>query len=400
MPKRISELHILALASHGRGISGGDRIFIELARRWSKEFPIVLHTWKEGRQMCARQNLEENKDLRFKLYELGIFSRLGFLLGYLARVLVGVKVGMTLTLDNRRDVYIYSASEFWMDCLPCVLLKLRYKEVRWVATWFQTAPNPIKGFAEVKRKEKYRLNAFLYWFAQLPIRPLISNFADYVLVNNESERRQFGKLADKGRVVVVIGAVDVEKVKSYKPKAKSKKLAYDAVFQGRFHAQKGVVELIDIWRKVVDKKPDAKLAMIGDGPLMKDIRRKIKKLKLANNVKLFGYLFDGNKKYQVFSRSKIVLHPAFYDSGGMATAEAMAFGLPAIGFDLKSYESYYPKGMVKVKRGNLSEFSEAILTLLADGNQRRRLGREAKKMIFEGYSWDRRAKEVYEKIIK
>ena len=57
---------------------------------------------------------------------------------------------------------------------------------------------------------------------------------------------------------------------------KSKK--YDAVFIGRFHPQKGVLELIDIWKRVVNKKPQAKLAMIGDGPLMKKVQLKIKKI--------------------------------------------------------------------------------------------------------------------------
>ena len=47
----IKELHIFALASHGNGISGGDRIWIELTRRWSKKFPITVHTWKEGKEM-------------------------------------------------------------------------------------------------------------------------------------------------------------------------------------------------------------------------------------------------------------------------------------------------------------------------------------------------------------
>ena len=214
-------------------------------------------------------------------------------------------------------------------------MKVRYPKIKWVATWYQTAPNPFVGYAEGDRAKKYRLSALLYWLSQLPIKPLISVFADFVLVNNEEEKKQFPKLNSKKRIIVVYGAVDLERITNYKLEFKNLPKVYDAVFQGRFHPQKGAVELIEIWKKVVDKNKNAKLAMIGDGPLMDDIKLQITNYKLEKNIKLFGYVFDGIKKYKIFSQSKIVVHPAFYDSGGMASAEAMAFGLPCIGFNLK-----------------------------------------------------------------
>ena len=32
----------------------------------------------------------------------------------------------------------------------------------------------------------------------------------------------------------------------------------------------------------------------------------------------------------------------------LVAQEAMAFVIPCVGFNLKAYESYYPKGMIKV----------------------------------------------------
>jgi glycosyltransferase involved in cell wall biosynthesis len=174
---------------------------------------------------------------------------------------------------------------------------------------------------------------------------------------------------------------------------------YDAVFQGRFHPQKGVVELIEIWRRVVEKIPEAKLVMIGDGPLMKNVKLKIKNLKLESNIELLGYVFDGDEKYKTFSQSKIVVHPALYDSGGMASAEAMAFGLPCVGFNLKSYISYYPKGMIKVKVGDLNAFSDTIIRLLRDERFRNRIGGEAENVVKKDWSWEKRSEELLNKFI-
>jgi glycosyltransferase involved in cell wall biosynthesis len=388
-------MHFFALAALGAGLSGSDRIFIEFARRWSKEFPIDIHLWKEGYEMCRRQTLS-GKNINFKISNMKPWSNFGFSVNYFARILEGVRLGFKVNLDNSKSTLLYSASDFWMDSLPCFILKLRFPRIKWIATWYQTAPNPFKGFTEGDREKKYRLNALFYWLSQLPIKPLISGLSDFVLVNNEEERHQFSKQDAKGKVKVVLGAVDVQKINKWILKRGNVLKIYDAVFQGRLHAQKGPVELVEIWKKVVDKKKDAKLAVIGDGPLKRSMKIRIKKLKLENNIKLFGYVFDGSVKYNIFSKSKIVVHPAFYDSGGMAAAEAMAFGLPCVGFNLKSYRSYYPKGMLKVRIGDLKTFAENVLELLSDQEYRNRIGKQAFDMINKSWSWDQRAKEILE----
>jgi glycosyltransferase involved in cell wall biosynthesis len=398
---KIKELHIFAFASHGTGISGGDRIWIELVRRWSKKFPITIHTWKEGKDMAERQHLKmtnaKSQMLNKGEEKAGLYSNIvliplcsyGFIICYISRILKGIWVGLTLKLDNDSSTYIYNASEFWMDAFPCIILKMRNPNIHWIATWYQTAPNPFKGFSEKERSgSSHRLRALAYWLTQLPIKPLIQKYADKVIVNNESERSQF----PNNKTIVLIGAVPLEGIKNYELRIKGGNKRWDAVFQGRFHPQKGVIELIGIWKQVVALQKDAKLAMIGNGPLMDEVLRLIKKEKLDKNIKLFGFVFDGDEKYKIFSESKMVVHPAFYDSGGMATAEAMAFGIPAVGFDLKAYDSYYPKGMVKVKTEK--EFADTIVLLLNDAKKREKIGKEAMNLIEKNYSWEYRADEI------
>lgn len=384
---------MIGLTAHGKGISGCDRISIEFSKRWAKEHQVSICVWEEGLTMYKKQHLSE-RDVKFKVLKMKFWTQFGFVINYFAVILAGMIFALTLKLKNNKETVVYSASEFWMDSLPGLILKLRFPEIIWVATWFQTAPNPLVGFREGGRVMRYRFSAFLYWLVQLPIKPLIARFADFVLVNNESERIQFPAMDKKKKVIVVLGAVDLPLTESMKKRFKNEKKIYDAVFQGRFHPQKGVVELIEIWKRVVDEKPDAKLALIGDGPLMNQVKEKIADLNMQKNVKLFGYLFDGVKKYQVFAQSRVVVHPAFYDSGGMASAEAMALGLPAVGFDLISYESYYPKGLIKVPVNDLSSFATTILELLKNKPLYLKMATEAEEMIYKNWSWDKRAEEV------
>lgn len=386
------------LAAHGSGISGSDRIFIELARRWKEKNSITLHVFPDGYSMCQKHNLTKDQ-VQFSVHSLKIFAHMGFVIEYMSKILYGIFLGLTIKIPNPQNTICYSSSEFWMDSFPTTILKLRYPKLTWVASWYQTAPNPFVGFASGKRENVYRFRSLLYYVVQLPVKVLIKHVADFVIVNNEDEKKQFPDLSKKGKVIVLIGAVNLRIIDSYKKKFVNVSKKYDAVFQGRFHPQKGVVELVEIWGKVVQEQKNAKLIMIGDGPLKGDVDRKIASLGLQANIVVTGYMFDGEEKYKIFAESKIAVHPSFYDSGGMASAEVMAFGIPCVGFDLPAFESYYPEGMVKVPIGDMDQFAEAILHLLQNDKKRSDIGKEAEKMIYKNYSWDTRAKNLLEKIV-
>ena len=383
------EFVFFSLAVTGSGISGGDRIFIELARNWSKKDIVNIYTSYQGSELIKKQKLI-SKNINIEIIPNKLLTK-NFIFDYIFKIFFSIYLGITLKKDTD---YLYSSSEFLMDVLPSSIIKIRNKKIKWISTWYQTAPNPIKGFSETNREKKYNFKALLYWLSQLPTKPLIKNFSDAIIVNNDSEKKVF----PNKKTIVLIGAVPLNDIKAYTKRNRKHKKIYDAVFQGRLHSQKGVVELVKIWKKVVEKNPNAKLAMIGDGDLRKDVENEIRKNGLNKNIKLFGYLFDGNKKFKIFSQSRVVVHPAFYDSGGMAAAEAMAFGLPAIGFDLISYKSYYPKGMLKVEQNNLTAFANAIYKLLNNKKIYNAYSVQAKKLIESNYSWEKRSSQIYNQL--
>ncbi len=375
-----------SMASQGKGISGGDRIYMEFIKNWYQKIDITVITWQEGIEMMSRNSVPLDK-IKKAILKVPI----GFP-NYITRILISLKYAFLITSNF---AYIYSSSEFWMDSLACAVVKLRHPKTIWVATWYQTAPNPFIGYS----LGRSRMRALLYWLVQFPIKPIIKHLADYVLVNNTLETKQFPKHHQAGRAIVILGAVDTSKIDQFLKKFPHQSKKYSAVFQGRFHPQKGVIELIDIWNQVVKKIPTAKLALIGDGPLFSSVKKKIIDLQLETNVELFGYLFDGDTKYSIFNQSQLVVHPAYFDSGGMASAEAMAFGLPCIGFDLPAYSSYYPQGMLKVPLGDTASFSREVIKLLSHPNEAQKLGKVAKNFIYSHYTWKSRALNTLDAII-
>src|SRR6266404_127294 len=121
---KMNNFLFFALASTGTGISGGDRIFIEFARRWSLHNNVIIYTTEEGFQMCKRQHLSGN-NLSFQIVAKHIFKN--FLIWYFYRIFLGIKIGLTLKIKEK--TYIYSASDFWMDVIPAFLVKFRSKKV-------------------------------------------------------------------------------------------------------------------------------------------------------------------------------------------------------------------------------------------------------------------------------
>jgi len=381
-------IHIIANAAHGIGLSGGDRIFIECAKRWaSKGCKIFIHVQNEGYQMCKRNSLEKVSYMVFTIPSWKVNIR-----NPLVHILITIKsmLWALRTETTKSFTVVYSASEFWMNSLPALLLKFRHRRnVKWVAGFYLFAPRPFSK--ENPYRSKYAFMSILYFLYQLPVYLLVRKYADMVWVTNELDRWKFinGKRLTSDKVIAVRGGVDA-KTPLIIPEPKEKK--FDAVFIGRFHPQKGVLELIDIWKMVCDKKLDAKLAMIGVGDLKSQVREKIRRYNLENNIVLFGFK-DGVEKLRIFKNSKIVVHPAIYDSGGMAPCEAMACGLPGVSFDLPALRTYYPKGMLKTPCFNLRGFAENILKLLNDQELYRELQKEALELAKE-WDWDKRAEEL------
>lgn len=165
------------------------------------------------------------------------------------------------------------------------------------------------------------------------LRPFSKVFAtDYMCCSELAGRWLFGnKEYDKGNVYLLNNAIDLDKFKYNESLRKKKRkelgIKDDTLVIGhigRFVAQKNHDFLIDIFNEIHKKNNNSILLLAGQGPLMEDIKNKVKELNLEDSVKFLGQRNDANELYQAFD---VFLLPSLYEGLPVVGVEAQAAGL-------------------------------------------------------------------------
>ena len=151
---------------------------------------------------------------------------------------------------------------------------------------------------------------------------------------------------------------------------------------GRLAAQKDQETLIRSFANLVNEYPDWDLRIVGDGELRDDLEAVISQLGMEERVFMAGTTSDIAKEYQ---SADIFALPSEYESFGLATAEAMAHGLPTIGFasspgtnELIVHEQ---NGLLVDDKDRIQAFADGLRVLMDDKALRCSLGKVGLKTI-------------------
>ena len=79
---------------------------------------------------------------------------------------------------------------------------------------------------------------------------------------------------------------------------------------GRFMKQKNHDFLIDVFNELIKKDENLILILIGQGPLLNDMKQKVRDLKIEDKVKFIGQVTDVEKYYNIMD---VFLFPSIYE---------------------------------------------------------------------------------------
>ena len=112
-----------------------------------------------------------------------------------------------------------------------------------------------------------------------------------------------------------------------KMKKDDKSYQYEIVYLGRLTVPKNPHRLLSVFKKIADKEPEIKIAVIGTGELENEVLKEATELNLAPNVEFLGFL---NNPYKILYDSKVMLMTSLWEGTPMCVLEAMSLGVPVV----------------------------------------------------------------------
>ncbi|WP_213315888.1 glycosyltransferase [Campylobacter vulpis] len=151
------------------------------------------------------------------------------------------------------------------------------------------------------------------------------------------------------------------------------------LYLGRFSKEKGVLRLIDIWKKVQEeaKFREWNLVFVGDRVLKEAMQDKINKLNLNDTIIIKGFTNDVEKEYLGAS---IYVMGSYQEGFGMVLIESASYALPSVAFDIAGLSDIIEndKSGFLIEDENLKDYADKLQALMRDENLRKTMGENAK----------------------
>ncbi len=147
---------------------------------------------------------------------------------------------------------------------------------------------------------------------------------------------------------------------------------------GRLSYPKNQAVLIKAFSKLANALPDWQLVLVGDGEDEFDLKQLATSTGLIDRVSFVSATTDIERFY-IYSH--LFCLPSYWEGFPNALAEAMAHGLPAVGFadcaGVRQLIMHGKSGFLAEGNGSVESLAAALLPLMQDAVLRRRMGAEA-----------------------
>ena len=173
--------------------------------------------------------------------------------------------------------------------------------------------------------------------------------------------------------------------------------ANQIVFVGRQEPRKGLQVLLRAWPEI-RRRTGARLRVVGADPLA--VRLLFARLRVPDDgVDVLGFLSQEALTAELQAAKALVAPSLGGESFGMVLTRAFACATPVVASDISGYRDVMePEAGRLVPPGEPSLLADAVVELLADEPAREKLGRSARAIAQEKYSWNgiaQRLAEIY-----
>lgn len=156
--------------------------------------------------------------------------------------------------------------------------------------------------------------------------------------------------------------------------------AYDAVLLGRVHEHKGAFDAVDVWKRVVEHRPEARLLVIGDGPHRAELTRRFQEAGLGQRVELTGAIPEA-RKTALLGQCRVGLSFSREEGWGLSVNEFLATGLPVVAMEIPVFRKVFPDQLDFVPLQDTQAAAVRILHWLDHPDECRTRGIAAREFV-------------------
>jgi glycosyltransferase involved in cell wall biosynthesis len=195
-----------------------------------------------------------------------------------------------------------------------------------------------------------------------------------IVVQLESYRRVYPPRV-RDRIVVIPNAVDVPPAPVDAGRASDR---FTLLSVGRLSPQKRFDVLIDAFHAVAARAASWDLCIVGDGNERAALEARVRAHGLEGRVRLPGAVADVRAEY---ARAHLFVLPSRWEGFPNALAEALAHGLPGVGFaaapGVNALIAHGETGLLAPGVDDAAALADAMAALMRDPEARRTMGRNA-----------------------
>ena len=204
-------------------------------------------------------------------------------------------------------------------------------------------------------------------------------FVKRITVLSEAIKQTYTPFLRK-KMIAIANPVHSAEVSTYSGHSTHRKIILNV---GRLTKQKDQETLVKAFAKLTPEYPEWNLRIIGEGELRHELNEIIHDHNLENIISLPGTISDIESEYQ---KAHIFALPSRYESFGLATAEAMAHGLPTIGFSncpgTNELIIHQENGLlVQGNENRVDSFTEGLKKLMDSSQLREKLGKSGLQTV-------------------
>lgn len=161
------------------------------------------------------------------------------------------------------------------------------------------------------------------------------------------------------------------------------------LFAGRFHAQKNLALWVDAAEKISRQVPDAAFVLAGDGPLLDNIKSRVRERRMWDKFYFPGSIAH-DQLPSIYAASDIFLLSSNYEGLPRVIVESYLSGIPVVSTMCNGPEDLIDHGITGFLAPckDSDGLAEAVVRLLEDDGMRERFGRLGNRKITESFSLD------------